>query len=57
MNLCFHALSGLPEYYLNQNDELTLSYSVLGIRMGWMDMKHAKEKQDMHTEYWAENMK
>ena len=60
MNLRFHALSGLPEYYANQNDELTQPHSLLGIRlgsMGWMGMQHAKEKRDILTEYWSENMK
>ena len=57
MNLRFHALSELPEYDVNQNDELTLPHSLLAIRMEWMGMQYAKEKWDMHTEYWCENMK
>jgi hypothetical protein len=51
INLRFHALSGLPKYYVNQNDELTLPHSLLGIMMGWMGMQHAKEQRHMHTEY------
>jgi len=56
MNLRFHVLSRLLEYYVNQNDELTLPHSLLGM-MGWMDVQYAKVKQDIHTEYWSENMK
>jgi hypothetical protein len=51
IKLRFHALSGLPEYYVNQNNELTLLHSLLGIRMRWMGMQHAKEQRYMHTEY------
>jgi hypothetical protein len=57
VNLRFHALSRLPKYYFNQDDELTLPYSVPGIRIGWMCMQHAKKTRVMHAEYLSENMK
>jgi len=47
----------MPEYYVNKNDELTPPHSLIGTRMGWIGMQHAKWNRDMHTEYWSENVK